>query len=1499
MAGFTRRQFRRIGQLLRFILRGVRLLLATVYYLIARSFFYVLTLALVLYFFLNSFYFSNLLNNVMAEGAMPGSLYMGQITWGPLPWRVQVFKVRIADPRKTPIIEAEYVRCSVNLYRLLKGLTANVVWGDNLLDLTITDVEVYNSRTFLAFDDKMRFLFTDAFSRHDAPPSKGEGLQVLLTMPDITLFGGTVHLRFPFASIDTRLKKLTAQVFLENNRVRVYGPRVSIKDGVMQFTPSGGQIFGKPMRFEWKDLEVGNFFTDGDVVRIPDGFGHFPLSPIRFAGEIWTRDPGKFDLRASLSLKEGDPLVTLFSKQMARGAINATYRMYGTMADVKANLTLNSPQLTVRGMPLGRLSLSGRFGKDFLANPKGEYQYRLERLSTDLFGGKLLVENARYKPLWTAAPPRRNGTRNRRRRKLKPATSKPATKVVLAHGLDLKARLREIQTEPLIRWATQSLSAKTVAALKKELPFLYGTLGGTLALSRTRNPNEISADLDLKMTQTRRAGTILNRKYALKGGIDLRFVPDPTRNTDFLGQLDHLSVAPRRLWLGSGRDFLLLSRGRVLPFSRQIESLQFRLESRRFREILVKYLAIRDLDGALTVSEGKVFGAFDHPTIRVKATLTKGKLLGVELEDVQTIATLRPTGMIQVARLSLKPKWAKRVTASGTVRLHNGSWSKISRTFPMVIPARKLHVDGLSIRKLALHGPSLKPILKKLPRSGTLSLTEGSISAWLSAFTKRLQIAGKFRAKNVLYEGEQIEDASALIQLDAKHFALRDVKLKLAGIDKAITGDLRYQRRSQRVDGQLKLSQLNLRRFRRRGMLLGGHTSLALKFKGTTRALRMEGLVSFRKLRYNAYFLGDATLRLIDKGPGRAAIVSTRFFHGLELQPHAQLRWKGLTPIGLRLSAVTPAGSTLSLSRIYSRFKTIFKRSDLAARLDLDLDLTRRVPFSAKLTIPRGGVRFQVENIAITNDNQLPASLSLENNTLQIKGLELQSYATDIDRTRQRDGKRRPTLTINGSLRDDNRLDFTLNGALNLGVLRSLDAISAVEGVVNVDLRVSGSLRHPQAAGRFTLGEISVVPRGFGREIVLSKGAMLVLGPIAGKTGWHALAIDEKHPIKGDIDGGTFEISGALDLKEWQPTNVLLKLSASDLEYKAPGEYEITLQTVAPHLTFTGENILDRRQRQFAFAGSIRLIQGQYFKRFDSLTSSFSQVFGGSRQVKRHSTPLDEVFPWIRRVKLGLSISGSKDFFVRTRFQFGRTDLELQTDLKVAGTYAKPAVTGQIKILTGTINYSLASGRRFELDEGKSNTITFSGSLTKPYVDVTAHTTITYEVDRISRRRFALDDDLLEGDEREEKVFIQIFGELDKLKYKLYAEAGRYDQQSLISLIVFGRPIDSQSTGTTLSLNISSELFSALPKLLLGAFVDEVSLGISEQLGVMLTVFKRVGSWLKLKARISQSGEQSKYQAGFKFKITDRLSLEGQFKINRKENTQQYDGKLKYTIPLN
>ncbi|MCA9523386.1 MAG: hypothetical protein KC609_20570, partial [Myxococcales bacterium] len=904
MKRFFTRQIRLIGRVVSEFAAFVRFVVGFAYLLVARSFFYVMALYLVVYFTVSTSHFTRFLNNLVSD-TMPGRLYFGQVIWGPMPWRVQVFFFSATPPDDEPAIRARYVDTSMNLRRLIVSLLSNALWNDNLLDLYFEETTVHDSETRLVFDDQMNFIFLNTWN--DRSPGVGDGTFVRVTMPDIKLVRGSVHLRFPFATIDVDLDDLTSKLYVDGDRVKVYGPTINIRRGSMQFFPGTAEARKKPLRFDWRQMRISSFFTDGRMIRIDKGHGFFPRSGINFSGFINVDDPLSFDLQTELDLRSDDVLVRQFIGDQLKGPLRAKFRLHGTLDDVAAVLDLKSPTLSVTGLSVAALALKGRFQKDYWVNPLGEYAYHIDSLSGKMLGGTLKVEKAVYKPSWTvtkSAKPKRRGK--------KPGRPVPIGTIV--DGFQIKGRLTNVRLDALARYLASRARLGAERKLVERFPFLSGTLNGTIDLTRNRLSHTMTAGLNLKVQQER-ARAFLARTYSVIGDVGLLFRDPGTSGLDL--DPTHWRVTANRLRLISGRDRLQLSGW--FDWVDETADLRFSGEIARLRDLLAHF-GRRDVSGRLLIQDGRLLGRWENPSVSLRAQIDDAEYGETKLGQVKGRVRIR-NGLLAADNVVLLPKWAKRLGGNLTIKLYDASIFKISESFPVTL--HRFEAQRLDLRLFD----------RRIPLEGPIDISNVTLSTTLSRFWPNLRLSGRFDGRTLTAMGERIRLVRGEFRITRDALDLDQFELFVGIAGQRLAGRAHYDRRKHDVDVTFNVRKFNLRTLRtvrHQRVPLFGVVSFNLRATGNVDQIRLSGSAEFDKLRYDSFNLGSARIRLVDRGPLKTAIVADRFFHDLRLLPGAMLRFSGRYPVGLKATVATQEKKPLDLRELLPNLKKRFTQAKLS-----------------------------------------------------------------------------------------------------------------------------------------------------------------------------------------------------------------------------------------------------------------------------------------------------------------------------------------------------------------------------------------------------------------------------------------------------------------------------------------------------------------------------------------------------------------------------------------
>jgi hypothetical protein len=438
-------------------------------------------------------------------------------------------------------------------------------------------------------------------------------------------------------------------------------------------------------------------------------------------------------------------------------------------------------------------------------------------------------------------------------------------------------------------------------------------------------------------------------------------------------------------------------------------------------------------------------------------------------------------------------------------------------------------------------------------------------------------------------------------------------------------------------------------------------------------------------------------------------------------------------------------------------------------------------------------------------------------------------------------------------------------------------------GASNAVLRVSGPLDAPVFSGKLAAKGVSLSPRSFGRTFSLAQGATVTLRPGKG-VGRQRVAFPRQARLRGDLDDGTFALWGSVDFDRFSLDDADLSVVGTDLFFASSGEFNLTFN---PSVHLAVSDFGRPQSRRMALSGDVVIVDGTYYKSFDSFARAFGAATGGARDA--YQEPLTERVPWLKDLALNLDVT-STVLAVRSPFPFGRADLDARVDVSVSGTLDKPQVFNRIDLLPGGVISYRVLGREFELLSGS---LDFSGDPGRPRIDLQAQTEVEF-LERVGS-----------GDESEERqvtIIVTITGTLpDDLSIQLSSTPGGFDQADLQSLILAGKPLDDDVLAREDNL-FSFDIGRFVDALLAAPFVDAINVGLTQDGFVDTELVTKFGRDLRLRTRaVQESGDATRLTARFQFRISDSVVLEGS--VDRStgataDEHETYQTRIKYRIHL-
>ena len=205
--------------------------------------------------------------------------------------------------------------------------------------------------------------------------------------------------------------------------------------------------------------------------------------------------------------------------------------------------------------------------------------------------------------------------------------------------------------------------------------------------------------------------------------------------------------------------------------------------------------------------------------------------------------------------------------------------------------------------------------------------------------------------------------------------------------------------------------------------------------------------------------------------------------------------------------------------------------------------------------------------------------------------------------------------------------------------------------------------------------------------------------------------------MTGDLNGGTFEISGMIESNWFDIRRVDLIAELSEgTTFRKPGLYEVECQSV--NLQMRGDITTDGNLELPPLRGSIRVKRGLYEQDWRQLVQD---LLDKAAEVQ-FEVWFD--YPIVRDLQLDLDIIAPNNFLVESNLgevvtYIGEIEIETSINGEIVGPIQKPIFSGRVDLLEGEL--SLSGAHQFEIREGSyvenKNALEFN-----PWYEITAET---------------------------------------------------------------------------------------------------------------------------------------------------------------------------------
>ncbi len=860
-----------------------------------------------------------------------------------------------------------------------------------------------------------------------------------------------------------------------------------------------------------------------------------------------------------------------------------------------------------------------------------------------------------------------------------------------------------------------------------------------------------------------------------------------------------------------------------------------------------------DVSGIAAMLKRRVKGILHSNDLDIKGLIYAPVLHGrVQSTDIVVPGSRRPYALKAECTVSVKGLECSRLRVLGNNSVFVGrglalkDWRRLGIDSAKGVLETGLLVKGFSGRVgLDVQGMSL------------------SFNAPLSTLRGRLSV----HAGRVIGKGLAFTSVRAIMQADRHAFLVKAFDFGLGGGLFRFTGS--FGRGFRTMQGRLYIKGCNLSDMSPcRGMCRGtlsGELNLSMR-NGT---YTPQGSLRVAGARWGSARMGDIRLLVSAGRKGFINITGSAMNGAVNLAPGS-----GLDVANNRLHSLVLRGNLkdVDIGAFAGGGWPDALKALISARMDLKYTFGSG-HISGLIQVPAKGVHISF----------LPAAKELYSTAFSLK---FQDGRFSSQGMAVNDGQATIHVDV-GGMQDFRSLQADVKGLLGAYFLRYFsDAVMDADGYLDLDLHIRRSTSGFSMQGQATTQKCSLSVQGLADTIVLQPGGRVAFQGSGGRT---YLQVDEDHSLNAVVGNGRVALWGTGSLQNGHIEQLQAHMDGLNLRIDSHG---LWWMDVTPQIDLTvagGHSML---------SGIIRISDGAFTKDY----SRFIDLGYQSR-----SRGLLDMLPWLASTRLNVRVKG-KNFRVRSKFPLGKTDIVLRMDLNLRGTLKAPLVYNRVEVAPGsTVFYNLVT-RRFNVARG---VFQFNGPMDRPFVDLLARTKVEYHhkgqhTDVVQSRFIA---DLLENDTIRDSTVItvqlRVQGVYPNLSVSLNSNARDLDQVDLEYLLLTGMTrADIGSGSAALNVGVLTQgLSGVLAKVLMMPVIDMASIGIQPGGGITADLSLKLGHNLSLMTSVEQSSTFARYTAGFRFRLTGHLTLEGfvrsvEMSPDPSEVGRRYESKLRYRIPL-
>lgn len=361
-------------------------------------------------------------------------------------------------------------------------------------------------------------------------------------------------------------------------------------------------------------------------------------------------------------------------------------------------------------------------------------------------------------------------------------------------------------------------------------------------------------------------------------------------------------------------------------------------------------------------------------------------------------------------------------------------------------------------------------------------------------------------------------------------------------------------------------------------------------------------------------------------------------------------------------------------------------------------------------------------------------------------------------------------IDISGGGDLDGEVDFKLDANIpaSLAGLFSVDLTDA-DGNINIRGALTGNIKDPDIKADITLNDISLtVPEIMQR---------------LHKVNGHASVTPEKvtiDSINGNLDDGSFDCAGTVDLDSMKLSNFAIALNANSLPVNMPEMLDLLLNAKLNLHGCMDSSVIE---------GEIEMLEGVYYKDFNNI-SLISGIGQKKREVKPEKEEAEESF--LNNLNFDVVIKAQENFKVDNNI----ARLEINPDLRLVGTVSNPVINGRARVVPGigTITYLRNT---FIVQKGVIDFL--YPYKTDPIISIAGE---------VQRRQW--------------KISLSISGHLDDLTFTLSTDP-ELEHEDIISLLMVGKTTYELSRGELMEGGSTEQLLAQLVDATMGKGIKKAT----------------------------------------------------------------------------